>query len=169
MIFKDYYKILELETTRVSIDDVKLAYRTVAKKYHPDLNVNDNLAEEKLKDINEAYRVLSDAKAKRKYDKIWNSSMNKKNKAFSESGRQAGSIFSDFFYMFFGDIEEKDKGIKRKKAKPIIGENVQTEIDIDLKEAFYGLEKKISLKTQNGKAKTLNITVPEGIRSGVRK
>ena len=54
MIYKDYYKILELKTSRVSIDEIKSAYRAAAKKYHPDLNVGDTLAEERIKDINEA-------------------------------------------------------------------------------------------------------------------
>ena len=108
MIFKDYYKILELENTKVSIEEIKTAYRTVAKKHHPDLNVKDHLAEERLKDINEAYRVLSDSSKKRKYDRIWNSNVYRKRKAFNESGRQKGAIFSDFFYMFFGNVEEKE-------------------------------------------------------------
>ena len=59
MKYKDYYKILGLETSRVSIEEIKSAYRASAKKYHPDLNVGDNLAEERIKDINEAYRILS--------------------------------------------------------------------------------------------------------------
>ena len=165
MIFKDYYKILELETSRVTIDEIKLAYRAVAKKYHPDVNVGDVLAEERIKDINEAYRVLSNPSAKRKYDRMWNANVYKKKKAFSESGRKSGSLFSEFFYMFFGDITEKEQ-LSRKKALPVNGENIETSIKIDLPEAFYGLEKKISLKAPNGKIKTFNISVPEGIRDG---
>lgn len=165
MVFKDYYKILELETSRVSKDEIKVAYRSVAKKYHPDVNVGDVLAEERIKDINEAYRVLSNASAKRKYDRMWNANANKKKKAFSESGRKSGSLFSDFFYMFFGDIAEKEQ-LSRTKALPVNGENIETSIKIDLAEAFYGLEKKISLKAPNGKIKTFNVSVPEGIRNG---
>ena len=59
MKFKDYYKILELEDSRVTIEQIKSAYRKQAKKYHPDLNVGNQLAEERIKDVNEAYRVLS--------------------------------------------------------------------------------------------------------------
>ena len=58
MVFKNYYKILDLETSHVSIDEIKQAYRQAAKKYHPDLNVGDKLAEERIKDINEAYKVF---------------------------------------------------------------------------------------------------------------
>ena len=56
MIFKDYYKILELETNKVSIDEIKTAYREQAKKYHPDVNIGVRGAEERFKDINEAYQ-----------------------------------------------------------------------------------------------------------------
>ena len=56
MVFKNYYKILELETSHVSIDEIKIAYRKVAKKYHPDLNVGDKLAEEKIKDFQETQK-----------------------------------------------------------------------------------------------------------------
>ena len=165
MVFKDYYKILELETSRVTIDEIKVAYRSVAKKYHPDVNVGDKLAEERIKDINEAYRVLSNPPAKRKYDRMWNSNVYKKKKAFSESGRKSGSIFSDFFYMFFGEIPFKDSEDK-VKALPVKGENIETTIKVELPEAFYGMDKKISLKTPNGKIKTFNVQVPEGIRDG---
>ena len=66
MIYKDYYKILDLKTSRVSIDEIKVAYRAAAKKYHPDLNVGDRIAEEKIKDINEAYKILSNSATKKK-------------------------------------------------------------------------------------------------------
>ena len=81
MIFKDYYKILELDSSRVTIDEIKSAYRVAAKKYHPDVNVGDSLAEERIKDINEAYRVLSTPASKRKYDRTWNSSVGKLKKS----------------------------------------------------------------------------------------
>ena len=70
MVFKDYYKILDLETSRVSIDEIRTAYRLQAKKYHPDVNIGNKLAEERIKDINEAYRTLSVPAQKRKYDRI---------------------------------------------------------------------------------------------------
>mgnify|MGYP003185731456 CR=1 FL=1 len=69
MVFKNYYKILDLETSHVSIEEIKQAYRQAAKKYHPDLNVGDTLAEEKIKDINEAYKILSDGFLREQYDK----------------------------------------------------------------------------------------------------
>ena len=104
MIFKDYYKILELENSKVSIDEIKAAYREQAKKYHPDVNAENQFSEERFKDVNEAYRVLSNASSKRKYDRMWNRSVGKNNIQYEESKRGTGSIFSDFFNMFFGDL-----------------------------------------------------------------
>ena len=166
MIFKDYYKILGLNTNKVSLDEIKIAYRDLAKKYHPDVNVGDRIAEERFKDVNEAYRVLSESSSKKKYDRMWISHAGKK-KNLEESKRSEGSLVSDFFTMFFGQNkeEEADKPSKKKRV-PAKGENIETEINISLEEAFFGLEKKISLRAVNGKMKTFSIKVPEGIRNG---
>lgn len=165
MIFKDYYKILELKTNRVSIEEIRTAYRLAVKKNHPDLNVGDKLAEEKIKDINEAYRVLSDSTKKRKYDRMWTSNVAKKNQEYQESQRSTGSVFSDFFNMFFGQVKEKETPVYNAKT-PIKGENVETEINISIEEGFYGKEKKISLRTVEGNLKTFTVNIPAGIRNG---
>ena len=158
MIFKDYYKILELDSSRVTIDEIKSAYRVAAKKYHPDVNVGDSLAEERIKDINEAYRVLSTPAQKRKYDRTWNSSVGKLKK--SSDKMEKSSIIG----MFLGNIENKQE-VKQKKD-PIKGENIETKIEASLEDAFFGKEKTIVLKNNNGKPKTLSIKLPEGIRNG---
>ncbi len=156
MIYKDYYKILELETSRVSIEEIKAAYRQAAKKYHPDVNVGDKLAEERIKDINEAYRILSVPASKRKYDRIWNSKFSKKQEKSKES----------IVDMFFGNIIKKETEQKENKKEQQKGENIETEINITLEDAYYGLEKKISLRTIEGKMKTFAVTVPKGILNG---
>lgn len=162
MIFKNYYKILGLETSHVSIEEIKQAYRQAAKKYHPDLNVGDTLAEEKIKDINEAYKTLSIPSSKRKYDRIWNSKFSKGKKAFS--GKTEKGVF---FNMFLGDIEKSNEKKQNVKAKnPVKGENVETEITVNLYDAYYGLEKQISLKSIDGQVKTFTVKIPEGIRNG---
>ena len=110
MIFKDYYKILGLNTNRVTMSQIKDAYREQAKKYHPDVNISNKKNEEIFKDINEAYRVLSNQSSKRKYDRMWNHNVARarKNMSYEESKRSKGSLFSDFFKMFFGtDLERK--------------------------------------------------------------
>ena len=123
MIFKDYYKILDLETSKVSLEDIKTAYRVAAKKYHPDVNVGDKLAEERIKDINEAYRILSNSTSKRKYDRIWNSNVGyKKQKAFTSEDNGKNSIFN----LFFGNLEEEVKD--KSKKTPVRGEDIDTQI-----------------------------------------
>lgn len=155
MKYKDYYKILDLKTSKVTTDEIKSAYRAAAKKYHPDLNVGDNLAEERIKDINEAYRVLSVPASKRKYDRVWNSRNNVKNYQNIKG--------KNIFNMFLGNIEQEQR---EELKNPIKGENIETEIKVSLEDAFYGLEKNISLRTVEGKMKTFSVKIPEGIRNG---
>lgn len=155
MIYKDYYKILDLKTSRVSIDEIKVAYRLAVKKYHPDLNVGDSLAEERIKDINEAYRTLSVPASKRKYDRIWNSRNNINNYQKIKG--------KNIFNMFLGNTEINEE---TDRKLPQRGEDIETEINVKLEEAFYGLEKKISLRTVDGKMKTFSVKVPDGIRNG---
>ena len=159
MVLKNYYKILDLETSHVSIDEIRQAYRQAAKKYHPDLNVGDNLAEERIKDINEAYKVLSVPSSKRKYDRIWNSKFGKGPKAFERT--QKGAIFN----IFLGDLEENKKEEKPRK-NPVKGENIETEINVSIYDAFYGLDKQIELKDVMGNNKIYSVKIPKGIRSG---
>ena len=171
MIFKDYYKILGLDNSKVSASEIKVAYREQAKKYHPDVNSESSFSEERFKDINEAYRVLSNSSSKRKYDRMWNNHAAKKTIKYEESKRGSGSAFSDFFNMFFGDLNENKievsnevKTKRKNKKAPVKGENVETSIDVSIEDAFYGVSKKISLRTIEGKMKTFDVKIPAGIR-----
>ncbi len=173
MIFKDYYKILELKTNRVSSEQIKNAYRLAVKKNHPDLNIEDKLAEEKIKDINEAYKILSDSTSKRKYDRIWNrNNAQVKQKEYKEENKKSNSTFDDLFSMFFGNIEKKENVDKKRKPKnqsgktPIKGENLETSINVEIEEVFYGLDKKISLRTIDGKMKVFTVSIPAGLHNG---
>ena len=156
MVFKDYYKILELETSRVSIDEIKAAYRLQAKKYHPDVNVGDKLAEERIKDINEAYRTLSVPAQKRKYDRIWNNHVGRQK--LGQNKMERNYIFN----MFLGNVEKEKPQIKT----PIRGENIETKIEATLADSFFGREKIVVLKNAEGKDKSYTIKLPEGIRNG---
>lgn len=170
MIFKDYYKILGLQNSKVSLDEIKVAYREQAKKYHPDVNIGNKLAEERFKDINEAYRVLMEPASKRKYDRMWNNHVGKNNIKYEESKRGTGSIFSDFFNMFFGELNQEQEitegkvNSKKNKKHPIKGENIETAIDISIEDGFYGTTKKIALRTVEGKMKSFEVKIPAGIR-----
>lgn len=169
MVFKDYYKILGLETNKVSFDEVKIAYREQAKKYHPDVNVGNRNAEERFKDINEAYRVLSEPNARKRYDRMWYSYVGKKKAKADESTRMKTSIVGDFFNIFFGTLDNKKMEAKTATSKnekiPKKGENIETEINISINDAFYGLDKKISLRTVNGTMKSFDVKIPAGIQN----
>jgi len=169
MIFKDYYKILGLNTNKVTAEEIKVAYREQAKKYHPDVNIGNSHAEERFKDINEAYKVLSDTNSKRKYDRMWNSNIGRKKEKNEEATRETGSVFSDFFNLFFGANNNRLDQDKNSEDKvPVKGENIETQINISIEEGFFGAEKKISLRTINGKMKTFSVKIPKGIRNHER-
>lgn len=163
MKFKDYYKILELENSKVTIEQIKTAYRKQAKKYHPDVNVGNRLAEEKIKDINEAYRILSDTGAKRKYDRTWNYNVGYRQK--KQKQKTSGEMAGEFFGMFFGNSETKEE-ITEPKKLAVRGENIETGISISIEDGFYGIDKKIALKDIEGKTKNITLKVPEGIQDG---
>lgn len=165
MIFKDYYKILGLETNKVSMDEIKVAYRKQAKKYHPDVNIGNKRNEEIFKDINEAYKVLSATSSKRKYDRMWNHQVGKKNKknTYEESKRSKDSLFSDFFNMFFGAVD--DLKISPKSVAAVKGENVQTEVNVSIEDAFRGKDQSIAVRTIDGDLKTFKVQLPPGIQN----
>lgn len=168
MIFKDYYKILGLENNKVTLEEIKQAYREQAKKYHPDMNKSSS--EERIKDINEAYRTLSNTSSKRKYDRTWNTYVAKRINN-SNKKQEKKSIFSELFSIFFGQtsVEERDNKNKKENTKnkkvAIKGENVETEIKVSITDAFYGKEKEISLRTIDGKMKKFQVKIPAGIRN----
>lgn len=163
MRFKDYYKILELENSKVTIDQIKSAYRKQAKKYHPDVNIGNKLAEEKIKDINEAYKVLSQPATKRKYDRTWNYNVGSKMKKAKQ--KTSGEMAEDFFNMFFGNSQIKEE-IAQSKLPQIKGENIETEINISIEDGFFGAEKTLVIKDVEGKDKNITIKIPKGIQNG---
>ena len=165
MIFKDYYKILGLKNNNVTAEEIKQAYREQAKKYHPDINTTSDFTEERFKDINEAYKTLSNSSTRRKYDRMWNSRIGKKQKNKQQNKKEKKSIFAEMFQMFFGEIKQKEKKKEEKQKLPKKGENIETEITVSIFEAFYGMEKKIALRTIDGKMREFNVKIPAGIRN----
>ena len=166
MIFKDYYKILDLTTNKVTPQEIKMAFREQAKKYHPDMNNQSAQYEERFKDINEAYRVLSDNSTKRKYDRTWNAKVGRKKKKIESeaTNREKGSAVTEFFNIFFGEADAKKENVD--KHAPMKGENIETEINVKLEDAYYGAEKRVSFRTVKGEMKTFTVKVPSGIRNG---
>lgn len=171
MIFKDYYKILELETNKVSIDEIKTAYREQAKKYHPDVNIGVRGAEERFKDINEAYQTLINEQTRRKYDRLWNSRIGRKKAKAKKAEENKTTTRSEILNVLFGldGLKSQETTYQRKHKDvnvPIQGEDVETQIPISVIEGFYGQAKSISLRTVNGKMRTFEVKIPAGIRNG---
>lgn len=167
MIFKDYYAILGLDTNKVTMDEIKVAYREQAKKYHPDVNIGDKKSEERFKDIHEAYKLLSQAQSKRKYDRQWYSYVGKR-KAKEEAQNNKEKDIPSIKSILFGAEEtvETAKTTKTKNSRVAVkGENIDTEINITVEEAYFGSEKKVSLRAVDGKMKTFSVKIPTGIRN----
>ena len=159
MIFKDYYKILGLESNKVSLDEIKVAYREKAKKFHPDINVGNSAAEIIFKDINEAYKTLSDPTQRRKYDFKWNRYIGSRKKKETKQKKSFKEMFLD---ILFGGISKQKTA---DKPEPQYGEDIDTQINISIKEAFFGVNKKIKLRTVDGKDTSFSIKIPAGVQS----
>ena len=164
MNFKDYYKLLGLKTNKVSIDEIKIAYREQAKKYHPDMNIGDSYSEEKFKEINEAYKVLSDSKARKKYDRSWYIYTERKKKIEDRESEEKKTFKEKLLSILFGINPIKKKEEKVKKA-PIKGENIETEVEVSIVEAFNGTKKKLKLLAVDGKTRTFSLDIPAGIQN----
>ena len=136
----DYYEVLGVPKS-ASDDDIKKAYRKLAKKYHPDANPGDKEAEAKFKEASEAYAVLSDADKKRQYDQFGHA-------AFEQGGGAGGFDFSgdmgDIFGDIFGDLFGGGR-TRRANNGPMKGANLRTGVRITFEEAVFGCEKELDL------------------------
>lgn len=173
MEFQDYYKILGINQS-ASQDEIKKAYRKLARKYHPDLNPNNKEAEIRFKEINEANEVLSDPDKRKKYDqygKDWQhaeayekaksqqqnrGSYPKQNTESYEYSDFGNSDYSDFFESMFGG-----SGFGRTRSAKYKGEDYHAEMQIDIKEAYQTHK-----KTFHFNGKDIRITIPAGISDG---
>lgn len=163
MQYKDYYNILGVDKNAKEAD-IKSAYRKLAKKYHPDKNPGNKQAEEKFKEISEAYEVLGDTEKRKTYDNLGSEYNNQGEYGFDPSqfgfGKNiryemrtdgAGAQdYSDFFRMFFGD---RDFGFDND------GEDVEARLEVTPEECFNSAEKRI------GK---ISFRIPKGVRDGER-
>lgn len=170
----DYYEVLGLQKG-ASDDEIKSAFRKMAMKYHPDRNPGDKAAEEKFKEVNEAYSVLSDADKKAKYDRFGFAGVDP-NAGFGGGGQGFGGFsggfggFEDIFNMFGGGF-----GGGRAYNGPREGNDIQKRMSISFNEAVFGCKKTIKLtkyctcgdcKGTGAKAGTSKRTCPECGGSG---
>ncbi|NLL05955.1 MAG: J domain-containing protein [Clostridiaceae bacterium] len=183
MKYKDYYNILGVDKNATS-DAIKKAYRKLAKKYHPDANPNDKKAEEKFKEVSEAYEVLGDAEKRKKYDTFGSevnfqdgydfdpSSYGFANNVRYEYRTNVGGGYSDFFNSFFGedgfDLGSIFGGVgtkHRRQSYAAKGSDVEAIIEILPEEGFVGIEKSVSIRGRNGE-KSLSFKIPKGVKDG---
>ncbi len=186
MDYKDYYKTLGVERS-ASEQDIKKAYRKLAMKYHPDQNPGDKQSEDKFKDLNEAYQVLSDPQKKSRYDQLGDSyfsyqqnggnpngfnweqwyaggrqNPNARRVDVDDLGSMFGGGFSDFFRTIFGemggDVNQMRRGPTRTAQQP-----VNQPVSISFLEAYKGTTRMVQIGN-----KRLEVKIPRGAKTGTR-
>src|SRR4030066_291399 len=153
---RDYYEVLGVER-EASEAEIKKAFRKMARKYHPDVNPGDKSSEQKFKELNEAYEVLSDAKKKQQYDQFGHAAFEQgfgagagPGPGFEGFARQGGfgagqgqgfEGFEDIFGNIFGGMATRPRG-------PQQGEDVTYAVEIDLEDAIFGKTMQVDLRRE---------------------
>jgi curved DNA-binding protein len=185
--FKDYYESLGVSKT-ASEDEIKKAFRKLARKFHPDVAKDKKGAEDKFKEINEAYEVLSDPEKRKKYDTLganWKQGAPPPGGGFGGRGRGAGAEefhfngtgFSDFFEQFFGGRGAPrggggfGGGGGRQPSGPMRGNDVESDLMVTLHEVLNGSVRQISLRrvdenTGETKTDSFRVRIPAGATEG---
>jgi DnaJ-class molecular chaperone len=189
--FKDYYKALGVKK-KATEDEIKRAYRKLARKHHPDLNPGDKAAEAKFKEINEANEVLGDPESRRKYDELganWRDYESGGGPAADPSGwashfsggprgRRSRTMtpeemrahfggedpFSDFFHAFFGGAGGGRPGAP---PRPTRGRDLEQHVELTLEEAFAGTTRRVAISS-NGQSRTVEVRIPAGVKNAAR-
>ena len=171
MEYIDYYKVLGLDKN-ASAEDIRKAYRKLARKLHPDLNPNDKEAHKKFQQVNEANEVLSDPEKRKKYDqygKDWQHAdqfekMRQQQGRYQSADRDdafsgdfGGSDFSDFFSSLFGGGGTKT----RSRESKFRGQDFQAELHLSLRDAYTTHQKTITINGKN-----IRLTIPAGVENG---
>jgi len=171
MDYKDYYQVLGLKKG-ASPEEIKRAYRKLAVKYHPDKNQGNKEAEEKFKEINEAYAVLSDPQKKDQYDQFGSTGFHQR---FSQEdifrGFDVGDLFKDMGYgtedifsRIFGAGGQQRSRFRTRKQR---GEDFTMDLAVTFSEAAFGAEKRVAF-LREGVREELSVKVPAGVASGAK-
>ncbi len=185
MEYHDYYKSLGVSKNATQ-EEIRDAFRRLARKYHPDANQGDKRAEEKFKEINEAYQVLSDPEKRKKYDQFgqhWQQyaraggrpedfdwgrwaggpgtytrtvNVEDLRDIFGEGGLGGIGGFSDFFETLFG------RGAGRARTQPLRGQDIEQGVEITLEEAYHGASRIF----ERADGSRMEIKIPKGVRTG---
>jgi DnaJ-class molecular chaperone len=185
--YKDYYKTLGVSKS-ASAEEIKKAYRKLARQHHPDINKKPE-AEKRFKEINEANEVLSDPEKRKRYDTVgpeW--------ERFRQGGQRPGGFqwvytgqpgadpfnggdaggFSDFFRTLFGEGQaDFDTGPlfgrpSARRRRSVAGADVESEVEITLVEAYKGTERSVEMRLPDGATRRLGVKIPAGVKDGQR-
>jgi curved DNA-binding protein len=191
--FRDYYETLGVPKTATA-DEIRSAFRKLARKYHPDVAKDKKAAEEKFKEINEAYEVLSDPEKRKKYDQLganwnqpggfqpppgWQQQGQQPGGGFYQWGGDGGGVefefdgtgFSDFFEAFFGGGRGRSAfgGFGRGQPTAERGADVEADIMVTLEEALHGSTRTVSLRRAgSNKVENYQVKIPRGVHEGQR-
>ncbi len=187
MEFKDYYQTMGVSKTATD-DEIKKAYRKLARKYHPDVSKEPG-AEAKFKEVNEAYDVLKDPEKRKAYDQLganWKAGQQFDPNGFDFSqfkdfqgfqgfhGGSENADFGDFFEHLFGGGRGGHRGATHRRTRAQHGEDLHVSMPVALSDAFHGVEKTVNLTVPEVSSegyieevpKTLKIKIPAGILEG---
>ncbi len=160
--YRDYFKVLGISRT-ASSEEIKRAFRKLARKYHPDVNPEDQQAEARFKEISEAYEVLSDPEKKKRYEQF--------GKYWNQAGRSSAGGF-DVDFGKYGNFDEFINDLLGKFGSPMgansfpkrpINLNAEVNLKISFKEGFYGTERTLSVNEER-----FQVKIPKGIKGGER-
>jgi curved DNA-binding protein len=175
MKYKDYYQILGVKRD-ASAEEIKKAYRRLARKYHPDVS-KEPAAEEKFKDVNEANDVLSDPEKRAAYDQLgayrsgqefrpppdWGQQFGFGGGSFA-GGDMGGMDFGDLFAQMFGGGMGRQPGFGGAAR----GRDVEAAVHVSLEEAYHGTERNLQLASPGGQPRSVRVRIPAGAVSGRR-
>ncbi|WP_322511479.1 J domain-containing protein [Chloroflexus sp.] len=159
---KDYYQVLGVSRS-ASDDEIKHAYRRLARKYHPDVNRGDPQAEARFKEINEAYQVLSDKEQRAKYDRF-GSDFRRYEQAGFGGADYSSQNFADLFETLFGNRRAPGSGFNVR----LDGQDVEQPVELSLEEAYHGTQRTLQFSNPNGSPRTITVKIPAGIDTGKR-